>query len=131
MRLGEREGGASDDVSCFAADAAVEAVAAVGRRTGCVGDLGRGLVEVTPGFFVALPVEELEAGVLLGRAALAAAIGAFATAPSRSDAFVVAVLGWVGDFFGSLTIVVGFEGFAFAGDSLAGAIVVLGLRGAG
>ncbi len=39
-RLGDREGSSS----CFAADAWVGAVAEAGRRTGRVGDFGRGLV---------------------------------------------------------------------------------------
>lgn len=49
-RLGERGGGAPPT---FAADAAVEAVADAGRRTGRVGDLGCGLPDKETDFLVA------------------------------------------------------------------------------
>lgn len=49
-RLGDREGGAPP---ILAADAAVGAVSEDGRRTGCVGDLGRGL-ETAAGAFDAV-----------------------------------------------------------------------------
>lgn len=96
-RLGDLVGAVSPS---FAAEEAVEAVAAPGRRTGRVGDFGRGFVvgEVGPGFLTALRVGT-EAPF---SSFVAGALSAFAPAESRLALGTGSFLGSLFTLFGAL-----------------------------